>query len=200
MAPVVVPADRLLEFSSFESFYAWLEANHQTAPDVWVRVFRKGSGKPSITIAETIDAALCWGWIDGIKKSWDEQSYVQRFCPRRPKSVWSQVNRENVSRLTDAGLMTEFGLVHVEAAKADGRWDAAYRTTQDPPKDLLEAIAANPQAQEFYQGLSAQNRFALTFRVTALKTEAARKRKIDDFVAMLTRGEAIYPQGKKAQP
>ncbi|QYO77019.1 YdeI/OmpD-associated family protein [Devosia salina] len=194
MAPVVVPTDKLHEFVDFDAFYSWLSQNHQDADEVWIRIFRKGSGRPTITPVEAIEAVLCWGWIDAIKKSWDEVSFVQRYCPRRPKSVWSQVNRDNVARLTEAGLMTEFGLVHVEAAKADGRWDAAYKTTQEPPADLLAAIAANPAAQKTYAGLTAQNRFALTFRTISLKTEAGRKKRIGEFVDMLARGETIYPQ------
>lgn len=194
MAPVVVPTDKLHEFVDFDAFYGWLSQNHQDADEVWIRIFKKGSGRPTLTPVEAIEAVLCWGWIDAIKKSWDEVSFVQRYCPRRPKSVWSQVNRDNVARLTEAGLMTEFGLVHVEAAKADGRWDAAYKTTQEPPADLLAAIAANPAAQKTYAGLTAQNRFALTFRTISLKTEAGRKKRIGEFVDMLERGETIYPQ------
>lgn len=198
MPPVPVPPEKVCEFASFDAFYAWLANNHASADEVWIRIFKKGAGKPTITPVEAIDAVLCWGWIDAIRKSWDEQSYVQRYCPRRAKSVWSQVNRDNVARLVEQGLMTEHGLVHVAAAKADGRWDAAYKTTQEAPADLLAAIAADPAAQRTYDGLSAQNRFALTFRTISLKTEAGRKRKIGEFVAMLARGETIYPQ--KAKP
>lgn len=194
MAPVPVPRDKLHEFASFEAFYDWLAAHHDSADEVWIRIFKKASGQPTISPVEAIDAVLCWGWIDAIKKSWDEVSFVQRYCPRRPKSVWSQVNRDNVARLTEAGLMTAHGFVHVEAAKADGRWDAAYKTTQAPPDDLLAAIAADPAAQRIYDQLTAQNRFALTFRTVSLKTEAGRARKIETLVAMLARGETIYPQ------
>ena len=197
MAPVPVPKDKLFEFASFDAFYAWLAVNHASADEVWIRIFKKSAGKPTITPVEAIDAVLCWGWIDAIKKSWDEQSYVQRYCPRRPRSVWSQVNRDNVARLVEKGLMTGHGLVHVEAAQADGRWDAAYKTTQEAPADLLAAIAADPAAQQTYDGLTAQNRFALTFRTISLKTEAGRQKKIAGFVAMLARGETIYPQKTK---
>ena len=201
MAPVVVPEEAVREFADFRAFYDWLAENHDKAEHVWIRIFKKGSGRATITPAEAIDAVLCWGWIDAIRKSWDEHSFVQRYTRRKPRSVWSQVNRGNVARLTQAGLMTEHGLVHVNVAKADGRWDAAYATTMDPPADLAAAIAANPLAQETYSGLTAQNRFALTFRVIALKTPAARTRKIAALVDMLARGEAIYPQkpGKAAQ-
>ncbi|HWV21879.1 MAG TPA: YdeI/OmpD-associated family protein [Devosia sp.] len=194
MAPVVVPPDAVHEFPDFRAFYDWLAHNHDSAPDVWIRIFKKASGRATITPVEAIDAALCWGWIDAIKKSWDEESFVQRYCPRRPKSVWSQINRDNVARLTEAGLMTEHGDKHVALAKADGRWDAAYKTTMDPPGDLLAAIAANADAQKTYDRLTAQNRFALTFRVHSLKTEAGRKKKIAALVDMLARGETIHPQ------
>lgn len=195
MAPVVVPEAALREFTDFRAFYDWLAENHDKADEVWIRIFKKGSGRATITPIEAIDAVLCWGWIDAIRKSWDADSFVQRYCPRRGKSVWSQINRDNVARLTAAGLMTEHGLRHVEAAKADGRWDAAYKTTMGPPEDLLAAIAANPAAQQTFETLTAQNRFALTFRVNTLKTEAGRRKKIAAFVDMLARGETIYPQG-----
>jgi len=198
MAPVPVPEDKLLEFATFEAFYAWLGEHHDSADEVWIRIFKKGAGRPTITPVEAIDAVLCWGWIDAIRKSWDDQSYVQRYCPRRPRSVWSQVNRDNVARLIAAGLMTEHGLTHVEAARTDGRWDAAYKTTQEAPADLLAAIATNPAAQACYEQLSAQNRFALTFRTISLKTAAGRKKRIAEFVAMLERGETIYPQKAKS--
>lgn len=194
MAPVSVPTDKLREFVDFDAFYAWLAENHDKADEIWIRIFKKASGKPTITAVEAIDAVLCWGWIDAIKKSWDAESFVQRYCPRRSRSVWSQINRDNVARLVEKGLMTEHGLKHVEAAKADGRWDAAYKTNQDPPADLLAAIAADPAAQKTYDGLSSQNRFALTFRTISLKTAAGRKKRIADYVAMLARGETIYPQ------
>lgn len=194
MASVTVPTDKLHEFADFRAFYDWLASNHDTADEVWIRIFKKASGHPTITPVEAIDAVLCWGWIDAIKKSWDEVSFVQRYCPRRAKSVWSQINRDNVARLSEAGLMTEHGQIHVDAAKADGRWDAAYATTQAPPDDLLAAIAAEPRAQKIYDQLTAQNRFALTFRTISLKTAAGRKKKIEALVAMLARGETIYPQ------
>jgi len=196
MAPVVVDPDKVREFADQQAFYDWLANHHASADEVWIRIFKKASGRPTITAVQAIDVVLCWGWIDAIKKSWDEISFVQRYCPRRPKSVWSQINKDNVARLVAEGLMTEHGLRHVALAKADGRWDAAYATTMDAPDDLLAAIEASPAASAFYQTLSAQNRFALTFRTISLKTEAARARKIASFVAMLEQGQTIYPQGR----
>lgn len=196
MAPVHVDPDKVREFPSKEAFYDWLRANHDKEDEVWIRVFKKASGTPSITAIEAIDVVLCWGWIDAIRKSWDDVSFVQRYTHRGKKSLWSQINKDNVARLIDEGKMTEHGLKHVELAKADGRWDASYGTTMDAPEDLLAAIEASPAATEFYRTLTAQNRFALTFRTINLKTPAARARKIAGFVEMLEKGETIYPQGK----
>ncbi|QQR38881.1 YdeI/OmpD-associated family protein [Devosia rhizoryzae] len=198
MAPVEVRLDRLHEFADFDAFYTWLEKHHDVEDEVWIHIFKKASGKPTITPIEAIDAVLCWGWIDAIKKSWDDESFVQRYCRRRPKSVWSQVNRDNVERLLQSNLMTAHGMVHVEAAKADGRWDAAYATTMEPPEDLMAAIRQTPGALAMFDRLSSQNRFALIFRTNALKTAAAREKKIEAFAQMLARGETIYPQ--KAKP
>ena len=194
MAPVVVDPAKVKEFPTQADFYAWLKAHHDTDDEIWIRIFKKASGKPTISPVEAIDAVLCWGWIDAIRKSWDEESFVQRYTRRGKKSLWSQINKDNVARLVETGQMTEHGLRHVDVAKQDGRWDAAYGTTMDAPADLLAAIAASPAASEFYPTLSAQNRFALTFRVHNLKTPAGRANKIAGFVAMLERGETIYPQ------
>jgi len=199
MAPVVVDPRAVMEFKDFQAFYDWLEKNHASAEEVWIKIHKVGSGKPSITPKEAIDAELCWGWVDGIRKGLDETSFLQRYCPRRPKSVWSQINRDNVERLTKAGLMRPPGQAEVDKAKADGRWDAAYSVSKtEVPADLLAAIEADPEAMAFYGTLSAQNRFALTFRTMSLKTPAGRAKKIADLVAMLKRKETVYPQGKGA--
>ncbi|WP_332687671.1 YdeI/OmpD-associated family protein [Devosia sp.] len=196
MAPVVVDTDKVREFADKQAFYDWLAAHHDSEDEVWIRIFKKASGRPTITPVEAINVVLCWGWIDAIRKSWDDVSFVQRYTHRGRKSLWSQVNKDNVARLIAEGRMTEHGLRHVDLAKADGRWDAAYGTTMDAPEDLLAAIEASPAATEFYRTLSAQNRFSLTFRTINLKTPAARARKIAAFVEMLEKGETIYPQGK----
>ena len=182
MPEVNVDPAKFREFESFEAFYAWLRENHDTADELWIKVHKVGSGLPSITPKEAIDAALCWGWIDGIRKAYDDKSFLQRYTPRRPRSVWSQVNVDNVARLTAAGLMTEHGLRHVEAAKADGRWERAYSGSKEMemPEDLLAAIRADPRAQATFERLNAQNRFALAFRVLNLKTAAGRRRRIAD--------------------
>lgn len=199
MAPIVVDPKKIREFADAGRFYAWLGKNHDRQDEVWIRIHKKGSGLTSITPAEAIDVALCWGWIDGVRKGLDETSFLQRYTPRGRKSLWSRINVDNVARLIAEGRMTEHGLAHVEAAKADGRWDRAYgsgRAMAIPP-DLQAAIDAEPDAKAMLETLNAQNRFAFAFRVHNMRTEAGRRRKIESFVAMLKRGETIYPQGPK---
>ena len=198
MPPVQVDPDKIHEFADSESFHAWLGAHHDTEREVWIKIHKVKSGLKSITPEEAIRVVLCWGWIDAIRKSFDETSFLQRYTPRGPKSVWSRINVDNVARLIADGRMTEYGLKAVEAAKADGRWDRAYEgsRTMQIPADLQAAIDAEPSAKEMLATLSAQNRYALAFRVHNMKTEAGRKKKIEAFVAMLKRGETIHPQKK----
>ena len=153
---------------------------------------------PNVTHAQALDVALCWGWIDGIRKGFDERSFLQRFTPRGARSTWSQINVDNVARLIEEGRMTEHGLKKVEEARADGRWARAYNSKDMKiPADLQAAVDAEPRARAMLAKLSAQNRFALAFRVHNMKTEAGRKKKIEALVAMLKRGETIHPQGRK---
>ena len=198
MAPVTIDPAKVRAFKDAARFYKWLAKHHDKDGEVWIKIHKVDSGLKSITPKEAIDVVLCWGWIDGIKKSLDNKSYLQRYTPRRNKSIWSQINVLNVTRLIKEGRMTEHGLKAVEAAKSDGRWDRAYGSGKDMriPDDLQAAIEANPQAREMFQKLSTQNRFALAFRIHNLKTEAIRRKKIATFVEMLERGETIYPQGK----
>lgn len=199
MAPVKVDPKRVRTFKNADAFYAWLSKHHDQETELWIKIHKTGSGLPSITPKEAIDVVLCWGWIDAIRKSLDETSYLQRYTPRTKTSIWSKINVDNVARLVREGRMTEHGLKQVEAAKADGRWQRAYGSGQDMkiPPDLQAAIDAEPKARAMLKTLSAQNRFALAFRVHNMKTEAGRKKKIADFVAMLKRGETIHPQRKK---
>lgn len=201
MASVRVDPDKVLEFKDEKTFYAWLRKHWKTEQEVWIRIYKLRSGVPSITPPQAIDAVLCWGWIDGIRKGLDEQSFLQRYTPRGKKSVWSQINVANVARLTKAGMMQPPGLAQVEAAKADGRWEKAYRAAKNkPPEDLIAAIRAEPKALATYETLSAQNRFALAFRTQSLKTPEGRKKRIAAFVEMLKKGETIHPQAKKSPP
>jgi uncharacterized protein YdeI (YjbR/CyaY-like superfamily) len=198
MGPVKVDPAKVREFTTSASFYRWLGKHHDRADELWIKIHKVGSGLKSISPKEAIDVVLCWGWIDGIRKGLDDKSYLQRYSPRGSKSVWSQINVDNVARLAGEGRMTGHGLKHVDAARADGRWDRAYRSKGATiPEDLRAAIDAEPMAKAMLAKLSAQNRFALAFRVTNMKTDAGRKKKIASFVAMLTRGETIYPQGRK---
>jgi uncharacterized protein YdeI (YjbR/CyaY-like superfamily) len=196
MPPVYVDPRKVHAFADAAAFEDWLRANHALESEVWIKLHKKASGLPSVSPKEAIDVALCWGWIDAVRKSLDDKSYLQRYTPRARKSIWSQVNVANVARLVDAGRMTEHGLRQVELAKADGRWDKAYASGQSMvlPDDLLAAVAAEPKAKATLARLNAQNRYALAFRLHHLKTDAGRKKKIAAFVEMLKRGETPYPQ------
>lgn len=199
MAPVIPDPQRVRSFEDGPAFEAWLATHHASERELWLKIHKKGSGLPTVTYAEALDVALCWGWIDGLKKSFDEASFLQRFTPRKPRSVWSQINRAHVARLITAGRMTEHGQRHVEAAKSDGRWDSAYAPSSQMtiPEDLAAAIKAVPEALATFEQLTKQNVYALAYRTRSVKTASARAVKIQTFVAMLARGETIYPQ--KAQ-
>ena len=199
MALVTIDPAKVRAFKDAARFYTWLAKHHDKDDEVWIKIHKVDSGLKSITAKEAIDVVLCWGWIDAIRKGFDEKSFLQRYTRRGKKSVWSQINVDNIARLIKEGRMTEHGLKHVEAAKADGRWDSAYKSGKDMkiPADLQAAIDAEPKANAMLAKLSEQNRFALAFRTHNMKTEAGRKRKIETFVAMLKRGETIYPQSKK---
>lgn len=199
MAAIVPDPDKIKSFETGEAFERWMADNHAAETELWLKVHKKGSGLPTVTIQQALDVALCWGWIDGIRKSFDEDSFLQRYTPRKPKSIWSQINRDNVARLIAAGRMTPHGQKQVDAAKADGRWDAAYapisRATEATiPDDLRAAIEANPRALETFKTLGRLNLFALAFRTNNMKTPAGRARKIESLVEMLARGETIAPE------
>ena len=196
MAAIVVDPARVREFKDADAFHAWLAEHHASEPEVWIKIHKVGSGLPSITAKEAIDVVLCWGWIDAVRKGFDDKSFLQRYTPRGRKSIWSKLNVDNVARLIEEGRMTEHGLREVEAAKADGRWDKAYGSGKGLPipDDLQAAIDASPKARAMLPRLTEQNRFALAFRIHNLKTEAGRKKKVAAFVEMLERGKTIYPQ------
>jgi uncharacterized protein YdeI (YjbR/CyaY-like superfamily) len=203
MAPIIPDPKRIKSFRTEAAFETWLATNHDRETELWLKIHKKGAGLPTVTYAQALDVALCWGWIDGLKKTFDERSFLQRFTPRKPKSIWSQVNREHVARLTAAGRMTPHGQAQVDAAVADGRWEAAYapiRSSSEAtiPEDLRAAIEANPKARKTFQTLGRQNLFALAFRTNNMKTPAGRAKKIAELVAMLGRGETIVPQTQRA--
>ena len=199
MAPVIPNPARIKSFRSEAAFEKWLATNHLEVPELWLKIHKKDSGLKTVSYAQALDVALCWGWIDGIRKSFDEQSFLQRFTPRKAKSVWSQINRDHVARLIAEKRMTAHGQRHVDAAKADGRWDAAYapiRQASDEtmPEDLRAAIKANRRALKTYQSLGKMNLFALAYRTNNMKTAAGRAKKIETLVLMLARGETIVPE------
>jgi uncharacterized protein YdeI (YjbR/CyaY-like superfamily) len=199
MVPVVPNPKTIKAFRSEAAFESWLRANHARETEIWLRIYKKGAGKPTVTIAQALDVALCWGWIDGIRKALDDESYLQRYTPRRARSIWSQINREHVGRLTGAGRMKPPGQRQIDAAKADGRWAAAYApiraaTAASIPDDLRAAIDADARARKTFETLGRLNLFALAFRTNNMKTPAGRARKIASLVAMLARGETIVPE------
>jgi uncharacterized protein YdeI (YjbR/CyaY-like superfamily) len=199
MAPVIPDPSRIRSFRTAAAFERWLAKNHDREPEIWLRIFKKDSGRRTVTAAQALEVVLCWGWIDGLRKSHDEQSFLQRYTPRTRKSLWSQVNRDHVARLTAAGRMTAHGQRQIDAAKADGRWDAAYApirsaSVESIPADLRAAIDASPRARKTFATLSKMNLFALAFRTNNMKTAAGRARKIAELVAMLERGGRVVPQ------
>ncbi|MEU1753079.1 YdeI/OmpD-associated family protein [Micromonospora matsumotoense] len=183
-----------------DALRAWLSAHHATSPGVWLALTRKGGTVTTVTWQQAVDEGLCFGWIDGQARKRDEQSSWIRFTPRRPRSSWSQRNVAHVARLEEQGRMQPSGRAAVEAAKADGRWAAAYAPPSEVevPADLLAAVAAVPAAQAMFDVLTSTNRFAFVHRLNAVKRAQTRERKIVEFVAMLARHETIHPQ--RARP
>jgi uncharacterized protein YdeI (YjbR/CyaY-like superfamily) len=186
-------------FKTAKALETWMRANHAKASELWLKFHKKGSGLASVTPAEALDVMLCWGWIDGVRNGLDEKSYLQRYSPRRAKSIWSQINRGHVARLTKAGRMQPAGQKQIDLAKADGRWKAAYApirkvSADNLPPDLLRAIKASPRALATFKKLNRQNLFSLVFRTNNMKTPEGRARKIETLVAMLARGETVVPQ------
>lgn len=183
-------------FASQEAWERWLDRNHGNEEGIWLKFAKKASGKRTVTFQEALDVALCYGWIDGQRRGLDDDYYLQRFTPRRPRSNWSKINRDKVAALAEQARMKPPGLAEVERAKADGRWDAAYDSpsTIEPPPDLLEALAASPKAKALFAELDSQNRYAILYRIHDAKRPETRARRIEKFVSMLSRGETPYPR------
>jgi uncharacterized protein YdeI (YjbR/CyaY-like superfamily) len=184
----------ILAFADTSAFGAWLASQGASVPGLWLRLAKKGAARRTLTRSEAIDAALCHGWIDSQLDTYDEHSWLIRFTPRRPRSKWSELNRQRASDLLAEGRMRPAGLAQIEMAKADGRWEAAYApaSAAEAPPDLAAALDANPQAAVFFATLKGANRYAILYRIGAVKTPEARARKIAQFVAMLMRGETIH--------
>lgn len=182
-------------FETAEDFEHWLRENHATSAGIWLRLRKKAPGIAALDYSQALEVALCYGWIDGQKRAFDDEHWLQRFTRRTPTSRWSKVNRDRATALISQGRMREPGLLEVERARADGRWEAAYdgARTAAVPEDLQAALAANPQAAESFAALDSHNRFAILYRVQDAKRPETRQRRIETFVAMLAAGDKLYP-------
>lgn len=183
-----------LAFATPKAWDAWLARNHASSTGLWLKLAKKASGSPSVTYPEALTVALTWGWIDGQKQGHDDTHWLQKFTPRRPKSLWSKINRDKALALIASGAMKPAGLAEVERAQADGRWDAAYAgsKTITVPDDLAAALAENRAAAEYFATLNAANRFAVLFRVHTAKKAETRAKRIAQLVEMLARGERLH--------
>ncbi|GAA3091841.1 YdeI family protein [Streptomyces roseofulvus] len=185
----------IVAFASAEAFEAWLGENHAVSRGIWLKLRKKGPGIVALDYAQALDVALCYGWIDGQKRSFDDRWWLQRFTPRTARSRWSKVNRDKVAVLIEQGRMRPPGQAEVDRAKADGRWEAAYdgSRTVTVPDDLAAALTAVPGAAEFFERLDRRNRFAILYQIQDAKRAETRARRIEKFVAMLAKGEKPYP-------
>jgi len=181
---------RITTFAMPKDLGQWLKVNHTTQNELWVKIFKKKAGIPSVTWDDVVVEALCWGWIDGIKKSIDDQAYLQRVTPRKARSNWSKRNREHAERLISEGRMTESGLVHVRAAKADGRWENAYTASETKvPVDFLAALDSKPKAKKFFETLNKSSRYVIAYGLTSAKKPETRQGRFAKFMDMLVREE-----------
>ncbi len=184
----------IISFAHVPAFREWLQINHAEHSGIWLRYFKKASNEPSIVHLEAVQEALCWGWIDGQSRSYDVISWLVKFTPRGRRSIWSQVNIGHVERLIASGRMKPAGLAVIEAAKADGRWEAAYASSSTfvMPADFMALLAKKPKAMAFFQTLNKTNQFAIYFRLHSAKRPETRERRMKDFLEMLQRGEKLH--------
>jgi uncharacterized protein YdeI (YjbR/CyaY-like superfamily) len=182
-------------FERQHDWQAWLDEHHANAPGVWLRLAKKAADLKSLSYAEALDVALCYGWIDGQKNSYDESSWLQKFTPRGPKSIWSKINREKAQQLIESGKMKPAGLKAIESAKHDGRWHAAYdsQSRATVPSDFQAALESNPEANAFFATLNSANRYAILFRIHTAKKPETRAKRIQEFIGMLERHEKLHP-------
>jgi uncharacterized protein YdeI (YjbR/CyaY-like superfamily) len=185
----------ILTFSSTGDFTSWLAKHHKESSGIWIQLFKIKSGVPTITYAEALDVALSYGWIDGQKKSYDTESWLQKFTPRRNKSIWSQRNREHVERLYKSGLMQAAGIEEVEAAKADGRWEQAYESSSNMtvPTDFLKELAKDKKAEAFFKTLNKTNIYSVVWRLQTAKKPETRNKRMKAILEMLKKGEKFHP-------
>jgi uncharacterized protein YdeI (YjbR/CyaY-like superfamily) len=182
-------------FKNQSAWSAWLDKNHRSSAGIWLRLAKKNSGLQSVSYAEALETALCYGWIDGHKRADSEQAWLQKFCPRSAKSIWSKINREKALALIQSGRMTAAGHEAIAQAKTNGRWDSAYDSPSRAtvPEDFQAVLNANPQANAFFKNLDRANRYAILFRIQTAKKPETRARNLQKFIAMLERGEKIHP-------
>ena len=185
----------IIPFASRDAWEAWLEEHHATSDGLWLKIARKGLGLETLSFAEALDVALCYGWIDSQADSFDDQYWLLRFTPRRPRSKWSKRNRARVTKLIEEGRMKPVGLREVERARADGRWEAAYdaQSTATVPEDFRRELEKNEEAGEFFATLDSQNRYAILHRIQDAKRPETRARRIEKYAAMLREGKRLYP-------
>lgn len=177
---------KIITFTTQKNLGQWLEINHATESELWVKIFKKGTGIASVTWDDVVIESLCWGWIDSIKKSLDDKAYIQRITPRKARSNWSKRNRAHVERLIGEGRMKEPGFVHVRAAKEDGRWENAYAASEmEVPADFLAALQSNPKAKQFFETLTKSNRYVIAYGLTSAKKPETRQRRFKKFIDML---------------
>jgi uncharacterized protein YdeI (YjbR/CyaY-like superfamily) len=179
-------------FETAEQLHAWLRVHHASETELWVRIFKKATGQPSVTWDDCVVAAITWGWIDGLRKSLDDTSFLQRLTPRRARSSWSQKNVQHAERLIAQGHMQAAGLAQVDAARSDGRWASAYAgsATMEIPEDFLAALQQDPAAQAFYATLKRQSLFTIYYRLTSAKRPETREKRMGELLAKLGRGES----------
>ena len=185
----------ILEVPDQAAWRRWLQFNHDAAAGVWLKFAKKGSPVKTVTYGEAVEEALCFGWIDGQARRLDEHFYLQRFTPRRRRSVWSQINRQKATRLIAEGRMAPAGLAQVEAAQADGRWENAYQSQSEAtvPEDLQQALDENPQAKQFFETLTGSTRYAFLFRLHQVRTPAKRAERIAGYIQLLSAGKTLNP-------
>jgi uncharacterized protein YdeI (YjbR/CyaY-like superfamily) len=185
---------KIISFTSSRDLRAWLAKNHNQSEGVWLRIYKKNSGVTTVTYAEALDQALCFGWIDGQKKPHDDQSWLQKLTPRRSKSAWSKKNTQHAERLIDSGEMTAAGLKEVEAAKADGRWSCAYDSFGNAtvPDDFLKQLAQNKKAYAFFETLNKTNLYSIAYRLQTAKKPETRERRMQAIIEKLSRDEKFH--------
>ena len=185
----------IMRFERQQDWKAWLDANHAASSGVWLRLAKKASGAPSVSYAEALEVALCYGWIDGQKQSYDVETWLQKFTPRGAKSIWSKINRAKALALIERGQMKPAGLVAIERARQDGRWEAAYDSPSGAtvPSDLQAALDRNGRAKAFFATLDRRNRYAILFRIQTAKRAETRARRVQQFIQMLEQHETLHP-------